>query len=117
MQNSGLRIRNTLPPFTFRQIGVSFNELVALPGPGSRPLCAKTIRQGSFLGPGGQAVLAYKQDDSVVGAPGRAPERPASFCGKTIGATAGILFPPMLFTQKLLTPGPQLKLSGIVKLL
>jgi hypothetical protein len=43
--------------------------------------------------------------------PGRAPERPASFCGKTIGAPDGILFPPMLFAHNVLASGPQARFS------
>jgi len=48
---------NSCPLFTFRQMAVSSTEFQALPGPEVRPLCAKTIRHGSFLGPGGQALL------------------------------------------------------------
>jgi len=48
---------------------------------------------------GGQAVLGQEQSDAFVGAPGRAPDRPASFCGKMMGPPAGILFPPMLFAH------------------
>jgi hypothetical protein len=49
-----------LTPFSFRQMGVSSIEFQALPGPEVRPLCAKTIRHGPLLGPGGQAVLCAK---------------------------------------------------------
>jgi hypothetical protein len=49
-----------LAPFSFRQMGVSSIEFQALPGPEVRPLCAKTIRHGLLLGPGGQAVLCAK---------------------------------------------------------
>jgi len=55
---------------------------------------------------------------SVVGAPGRAPDRPASFCGNTIGSLDGILFPPMLFPRNGLASGPQsgfLPKKGIAK--
>ena len=55
--------------------------------------------------------FAQEQGDSVVGAPGRAPGRPASFCGKTIGPPAGILFPPMLFAHNGLASGPQARFS------
>jgi hypothetical protein len=51
---------NKLAPFTFRQMAVSSIEFQALHGPEARPLGAKTIRQGSFLGPGGQAVLCAR---------------------------------------------------------
>jgi hypothetical protein len=61
---------------------------------------------------GGQAVLAQEQGDSVVGAPGQAPNRPASFCGKTIGPLVGILFPPMLFAHDGLASGPQARFSA-----
>jgi hypothetical protein len=37
---------------------------------------------GHFLDRAGKPFFAQEQDDSVVGAPGRAPDRPASFCGK-----------------------------------
>jgi hypothetical protein len=64
---------------------------------------------------GGQAVLAQEQSDAFVGAPGRAPDQPASFCGKMMGTPAGILFPPMLFAHnpaKGGTSGPQARFSA-----
>jgi len=61
---------------------------------------------------GGQAVLAQEKSDSVVGAPGWAPDRPASFCGKMMGTPAGILFPPMLFAHNGLASGPQDRFSA-----
>ena len=63
----------------------------------------------------GKLFFAHEQVDSVVGAPGRAPDRPASFCGETIGPPAGILFPPMLFAPnpaKGGTSGPQARFSA-----
>jgi hypothetical protein len=60
-----------------------------------------------FLGRAGKPFFAQEQGNSVVGAPGRAPDRPASLCGKTIGPPAGILFPPMLFAHNGLASGPQ----------
>jgi len=60
----------------------------------------------------GRASRSYaREGDSVVGAPGRAADRPAWFCGKTIGAPAGILFPPMLFAHNGLASGPQARFS------
>jgi hypothetical protein len=44
--------------FTFQQLGVSLIEFQALPGPGARALRAKTMRQYSFSGLGGQAILS-----------------------------------------------------------
>ena len=46
----------SLPPFTFQQVGLSLIEFRALPGPKARALRAKTMRQHSFSGLGGQAV-------------------------------------------------------------
>jgi len=60
----------------------------------------------------GKLFFAHEQVDSVVGAPGRAPDRPASFCGETIGPPAGILFPPMLFAPNSLASGPQARFSA-----
>jgi len=60
----------------------------------------------------GKPFCAHEQGDSVVGAPGRAPDRPASFCGKTIGPPAGSLFPPMLFAHNGLASGPQARFSA-----
>jgi hypothetical protein len=60
-----------------------------------------------FLDRAGKPFFPQEQSDSVVGAPGRAPDRPASFCGKTIGPPAGILFPPMLFAHNGLASEPQ----------
>jgi len=104
--------REPLPPFTFRQMGVCSIELQALPDPEARPLCAKTIRQGSFLGPGGQAVLSPKT--GLIPCRGARPgaRLPASFCGKAIGPPAGILFPPMLFAHNGLASGPQTPFSA-----
>jgi hypothetical protein len=51
----------------------------------------------------GKPFFPQERGYSVVGA----PDRPASFCGNTIGAPAGILFPPMLFPRNALTSGPQ----------
>ena len=45
-------------PFTFYQVNVSLIEFQALPGPEARALRAKIIRQHSFSGLGGQAVLS-----------------------------------------------------------
>jgi hypothetical protein len=59
----------------------------------------------------GKPFFAQEQGDSVVGALGRAPARPASFCGKTIGPPAGILFPPMLFAHNGFSSGPQARFS------
>jgi hypothetical protein len=64
-----------------------------------------------FLDRAGKPFFAQEQDNSVVGAPGRAPDWPASFCGKPIGPPAGILFPPMLFAHNGLAPGPQARFS------
>jgi hypothetical protein len=59
----------------------------------------------------GKPFFAQKQGDSVVGATGRAPDRPASFYGKTMGPPAGILFPPMLFAHNGLASRPQANFS------
>jgi hypothetical protein len=59
----------------------------------------------------GKPFFAQEQGDSVVGAPGRAPDRPASFYGKTMGPPAGILFPPMLFAHNGLASRPQANFS------
>ncbi len=47
-----------LRPFTFQQLGVSLIEFQALPGPEERALRAKTMRQHSFSGLGGRAILS-----------------------------------------------------------
>jgi len=60
----------------------------------------------------GKPFFAHEQVDFVVGAPGRAPDGPASFCGETIGPPAGILFPPMLFAPNGLASGPQARFSA-----
>ena len=46
----------SLPPFIFQQVDLSLIEFRALPGPKARALRAKTMRQHSFSGLGGQAV-------------------------------------------------------------
>jgi hypothetical protein len=48
------RGKRHLPPFTFQQADVSLIEFQALPGPEARALRAKTMRQHSFSGLGGQ---------------------------------------------------------------
>jgi len=60
----------------------------------------------------GKPFFAHEQVDFVVGAPGRAPDGPAWFCGETIGPPAGILFPPMLFAPNALASGPQARFSA-----
>ena len=47
-----------MPPFTFQQVDVNLIEFRALPGPEARALRAKIMRQHSFSGLGGQAVLS-----------------------------------------------------------
>jgi hypothetical protein len=60
----------------------------------------------------GKLFFAREQVDTFVGAPGRAPDPPASSCGETIGPPAGILFPPMLFAPNGLASGPQARFSA-----
>jgi hypothetical protein len=60
----------------------------------------------------GKPFFLRKHRFSDVGAPGRAPDRPASFCGKMMGTPAGILFPPMLFAHNGLASGPQARFSA-----
>jgi hypothetical protein len=47
-----------LPSFTFQQVDVNHIEFRALPGSEARTLRAKIMRQHSFSGLGGQAVLS-----------------------------------------------------------
>jgi hypothetical protein len=65
-----------------------------------------------FLDRAGKLFFPREQDYSLVGAPGRAPDPPASFCGKTIGPAPGILFPPMLFAHNGLASGPKARFSA-----
>jgi hypothetical protein len=96
-----------LPRFAFRQVDISPVELQELPGPEARPLRAKIMRQFSFLGLGGQAVLSPRT--GVIRCRGSRPcaDTPAFLCGNTIGPPAGILFQPMLFPRNALASGPQ----------
>ena len=71
-----------------------------MPGPGARTFWAKIMRQLAFHGPGGPTLQALQGKDSLrVGATGRSPHRPASFCGSRSKPPGGGPARPMLFTQ------------------
>jgi hypothetical protein len=52
------RVQICLPPFIFGQAGRRWIEFQVLPGRETRALREKTMRQGSFSGSGGQALLS-----------------------------------------------------------
>jgi len=118
---SPIHTPQSLPPFTFGQVGLSPIEFQALPGPEVRALREKTMRRPSFLGPGGRVVLSPRTGLFVVGAPGRAPDGPASKlrivdCRMRIEKKAkkseirnpkSEITGPMLFPRNALTSGPQ----------
>jgi hypothetical protein len=55
----------------------------------------------------GKPFFPQEEGYSVVGAAGRAPDTPASFCGNKIGSPAAVFLPPMLFPRNTLPSGPQ----------
>ena len=60
--------------------------------------CAqKPLGTDHFLDRSGKPFFPHEQDYAVVGAPGRAPFRPASFRGNRIGPPDEKPFPPMPF--------------------
>jgi len=63
----------------------------------------------------GKPFFPQEQGYSVVGALGRAPDGPASFCGNTIGPPVANLFPPMLFPRNAFPSGQQACLFAEMK--
>ena len=62
----------------------------------------------------GQPFFPEGKGYSVVGAPGRAPVKPAASCGSRSEHPGSEPARPMLFAQKLLAPGSQPKRLGKV---
>ena len=88
-----------------------------VPGPDARTLGSKIMRRLLFHGSGGATVLVLPWEFLLfVGAPGRSPDRPASFCGGQSKPFGTAPSQPMLFEPKVLAPGPQPKHPGTVKL-
>jgi hypothetical protein len=58
----------------------------------------------------------HEKGPLLIGATGRSPVQPAASYGTRAEPPGGGPARPMLFTQKLLAPGPQPKYPGIVKL-
>ena len=80
-----------MPTFSFSQVGVKAIEFQAMPGPEARALRAKTMkaRLVSWIGRAlylawyraGRPFFLREERFSDVRTAGRAPERPAPFCG------------------------------------
>jgi len=111
----GLKNREPLKAdFNGRHLKVAF---ALLPGPGARTLRAEIMRHLCFQGTGEQTVLGTPPTPlALVGATGRSPDRPASFCGNQREALGRAIPRPMLSARNVLAPGPRPRHPGNVKL-
>ena len=121
----GTHWEKCLAPSTFCPVGVRCIEFHAVPGPEPRASRPKIMGRIVLRWPGRALYLAWFRagepvslslaGQGVVGAPGRAPERPAPFCGTAAGSPGRILCPPMLFPRnpaKGGTAGPQARFGA-----